>query len=361
MAMSTPDFADTVPNMPEHELNQTDALITNRDRYSRGLVAFASPVLSVLLGYLIGATLAGFFRLPMVLGNVVGLALGAAVAVWLVSRSYIVNDAVSAFVTVDLWNKELVTYGPGFHFCFPWEARSGANNVDLSEAAEDGTFEVQATNGTLHGKFSVRLRPDIKNLPKFLAGVGSVAADLRDIIKASILEKLAGKKVIEALSESKGLNKELKDEFAQGPNRDTKVTKFEDRFGVIVGDVTVSELLPSKEVQKAMDGESEGNALDGLIAKNLGRPDMSTVHADVASGAITTEQYQYATENALAMTENLGGMAIERKTYTVRLQGDPGLVEAAKAIVPHAPAIAGALGAGNQPRGNKPRSNQRRK
>lgn len=353
--MATRDFEDTVPgdadaSAPEHEFNQTDNLV-ERDRASRTLVAIAAPFAILFTGYLIGVTFAAVFRLPMVLGNAAGLALGAIGAVWVASRSYIVNDAVASFVTVDLWSKQLVTYGPGFHFSFPWEARSGANNVDLSEAAENGKFEVQAAagTGTLRGAFSVRLRPDIKNLPKFLAGVGSVASDLTGLINASILLYLSGKTVKEALTDLKGLNAHLRSEFH------ARVSKFEGRFGVIVGDVTVSEILPSKEVQKAMDGASESVALDGIVARTLGYPSIEAVHAAVAAGTLTSDQVGIATENALAMTDNLGGMAVERKTYTVRLQGDPGLIEAAKAIIPFAPAIAGAMGGGNQPRGNKPR------
>ncbi len=352
-----PDFQDTLPSdsdadtsVPEHEFNQTDDLV-ERDRATRRLAAIGGPILVLFIGYLVGATFAGVFKLPMLLGNAAGLALGAIGAVWVASRSYVTNDAVAAFVTVDLLSKQLVTYGPGFHFSFPWEARSGANNVDLSEAAENGTFEVQASEGTgtLRGKYSVRLRPDIKNLPKFLAGVGSVASDLTGLINASILRYLSEKTVKEALADLPGLNAHLRSEFH------TKVSKFERRFGVIVGDVTVSEILPSKEVQKAMDGSSESVALDGIVARTLGYPTIEAVHDAVKAEKLTSEQVSTAMENALAMTDNLGGMAVERKTYTVRLQGDTGLIEAAKAIVPLAPAIAGALGGGNQPRGNKPR------
>jgi hypothetical protein len=158
------------------EYNQKDLDVT-RERGLRKVVALMSAPLTLLLGYLFGIAFTGFFGLPSMLGTSIGLGIGALGVMWLVPRLYVVNDAVSAFVTVDLLSDELVSYGPGFHWSFPWEARSGANNVALDEAAESFTFTVQTKTGTLNGKGSFRLRPDIQKLPEFLAGVASVAAE----------------------------------------------------------------------------------------------------------------------------------------------------------------------------------------
>jgi len=357
MATRTVDFEDTLPvdggKEHENDFNQTDSMI-ERDRGSRAFIGFVGPAAALFFGYLFGVTFAAFFKLPLVIGYTVGLGIGALTATWLVSKSYITNDAVAAFVTVNPLvtlsggGSALVTYGPGFHFCFPWEQRSGGNNVDLREAAENFAVQVQGTTGTIHVKYSVRLRPDINRLPEFLAGAASVASDLGGVISAVIVEQLATKGVKGAVAELPPLNAMLEDEFKHGKSQGEKASDFEKRFGVIIGDVTVGEILPSKEVQKALDGASESAALDEVVARTLGYPSIKAVHTAVEGGKLTSEQVAYATENALAMTDNLHGMDVKRQTFTLRLQGDPDLIEAAKGLVPIAPALMGALNKGAQ-------------
>ncbi len=359
-------FEDTVVEEEAiADYDQTDGVIV-RDRAARTLVAVVSPFATLFMGYVFGVAFASFFKLPTMLGTSLGLGLGALAVLWLIPKLYIVNDAVSAFVTVNLLEtimskrSALVTYGPGFHFSFPWEKRSGGNNADLSEQAENFTFEVQATKEggtvTIKGKYSVRLRPDIKHLPEFLGGVASIASDLGDIISAKIVEHLAKKSVKEILVELPSLNEMLAVNFKHGKKQHKDISDFEKRFGVIIGDVTVSELLPSKEVQKALDGASESAALDGIVARSLGYPNIEAVHAAVAAETLTSEHVAYATENAMAMTDNLHGLDLKRQTFTLRLQGDPDLIDAAKALAPVAPAIIGALtkgAAGNQSKGKR--------
>jgi hypothetical protein len=199
--------------------------------------------------------------------------------------------------------------------------------------------------GTLKGEGSFRLRPDIKKLPEFLAGVASVAGDLSDLVSAECVGYLAKDPVSVSLGKLGDLNTFLAGKFKHGPTQHEKVTDFEERFGVIIGDVTVSKLLPSEEVQKAMDGASEREALDAIVCKNLGYATMEEVRKAVKDKELTSDQVAYATENALAMTNNLHGMNLGRQTYTVKLQGDPGLVDAMKNIASSsaAPAIIGAM------------------
>lgn len=320
-----------------------------RDRVMRAIVAILSPFCAVLFGYLLGASFAAFFKLPMVIGYTVGLGLGAFIAMWFIPMSYIVNDALGAFVTIDQLititggENALVSYGPGFHFCFWWEKRSSDNNVNLSEVAENFAAEVQGTAGTIFIKYSARLRPDIKRLPEFLSGVASVAADLRSIISAEIVEYLSKKSVAETLVALSTLNKMLAEEFKHDEEQGEVASAFEKRFGVIIGDITVAEILPSKEVQKTMDGITESTTLDQIVAKTLGYPSIKEVQDAVRSGILKSEQVAHATENALALTNNLHGMDLKRHTFTLKLQGDSDLVESIKSLGPLASTIAGVL------------------
>lgn len=261
-----------------------------------------------------------------------GLGLGVLALAWVIPRLYVTNGAIYAFVTVNLLSKELVSYGPGFHFAFPWEAREGANNVSLKEAEGAFDFEVQTETGTLKGKGSFRLRPDINHLPSFLAGAGTIAAELSDIVSAECVKYLGPKKVMEALKDLGDLNEEcLKKHFTHGA---AAITPFERRFGVMVGDVTVSKLMPSEEVQKALDGRAEQAALDHVIARNLGYPSMEEVHKAVKRGKLNPEQVAYANENALALTDNLGTMKVERHSHTIHLRADENAATAVAAVGP---------------------------
>jgi regulator of protease activity HflC (stomatin/prohibitin superfamily) len=161
--------------------------------------------------------------------------------------------------------------------------------------------------------------------------------------------------VKQALGQLKILNDALARYFKHGAQQREDASDFEKRFGVIIGDVTVSELLPSKEVQKAMDGASESAALDEIVMRNLGYPSIEAVHEAVKAGKLTSDQVREATENAMAMTDNLHGLDLKRQTFTLRLQGDTDLIDAARAIAtsPAGPAILGALtkGANQSPKG----------
>ena len=88
------------------------------------------------------------------------------------------------------------------------------------------------------------------------------------------------------------LNEALQDDFKHGEFQKEGASEFEERFGVIIGDVTVSKLMPSKEVQKAIDGNSESAALEEIVARSLGKKDMAGVHAAVADkdDPLTSEQ-----------------------------------------------------------------------
>ncbi len=318
------------------EFNQQDSDI-ERDRGTRLVVAITSPIIMFLLCYRIGMWVTVFFKIPLagVLGMSLGLGLGALGVLWLIPRLFVVNNAVAAFVTVDLLTNKLVSYGTGFHWSFPWEKRDGANNVNLDEASESFEFTVQMkSGGTLKGKGSFRLRPDVWRLPQFLAGVASVASELSDLIKAAYTKRLAKLELMRGLDEMSVVNDEVSKEFMHGGTQTPEVSGFEERFGVIIGDVTLSELLPSAEVQKALDGASENAAMEAIVLRNLGYATMEEVRTAITTGKLTNDQLTSATHTALAMTDNLHGMKVDHSNITLRVVADDKTAEALAAVGP---------------------------
>ena len=342
------------------EFNQTDEMIVERNRLWRVIIAGLSLVFIFLIGYLFGFGFAKFFKLPSLLGTGLGLGLSGLGVMWILPKLYVTNDAVSAFVTIDMLksligSKDiLVTYGPGFHVTFPWEKRVSGNNVDLSEAAENFSFEVQTPTGNLDGKFSIRLRPDITHLPEFLAGVASVAADLGDIIKAKIIGHLGNKPLTDALTGLADLNAALTAEFKHGATQEEQASDFEMRFGVIIGDVTVSGLMPSKALQETMSAKTESAVIDAIIASSFGKKSMRDLQKAVDAGTITQDEVNRRRNQTMAMSGNLQGMDFSESTFNLRVSGldklDPAIAQAIAAIGPHIAKFAGQ----KQPAGKKP-------
>ncbi len=317
-------------NAHRSETNQIDSDI-DRDRGTRRLVAFLSPVIVFLLGYWIGAGLVSFFKLPSIIGTGLGLGLGAFGVISLIPRLYVVNEAIAAFVTVDLIAKELVSYGPGFHFSYPWEARSGTNNVNLEESAENYEVDVMTKNGTLKVKFSGRFRPDIRLLPNFLGGVASLASELGDLIRPTITEFFAPMDVREALTKSSEINKKL-GEFKDGHH------DFETRFGIMVGDVTVGNMLVTKEIQDTLGALTESRLIDQAVAESYGYESIRDVEAAIKARDLDREDVNRRRTQAMAMSGNLQGMDLKETTTNFRIQGldkiDPKLAEAVVGLAP---------------------------
>jgi hypothetical protein len=331
------------------EFNQTDSMV-GRDRLPRAVVAVGGPFLIVFLSFLIGAGLFTFFDLPTFIGAGAGLFLGGFGAIWLFCRSYVTNPAITAFMTVDPLVALIggedphVTYGPGFHFAYPWEQRDAGNTVSLAEAAENFEVKIAGPTGGFTLKYSARLRPDIRRIPEFLGGVASVASDLGDLISAEIIAVMANKPVQEALLHVPPLNESLRNKFAHGETQGSDVTGFEERFGVIIGDVTIGEITPSKEVEETMSAVTESAIIDEMVYRSFGFKSTTALRKAIESGTVKAEEVDRRRHQAMAMSGNLQGMDLKEQTFNLRVQGldnvDPGLVSAITAM---APAVAAAL------------------
>ncbi len=305
-----------------NETHPLDSFIT-RNRFKRFLVMIV--MITVFLGgsFLLGRSLGWqLFETGTMttIGGILGAGFGALMMAMVFEKVFVVrNPTTGMFITQDVLQSLLggdsvnVLYGPGVHIAFPWERRLEENNLSLQEASNLFTFIVQCIDGTLEGEGSFRLRPDMNNPVAFLSGVAAVAEEIKDLFVARIIEHTSGKKMQQVMSDLKGLN-----EFLQG-FRDGGFN-VEQQFGVSITDVTVSKLLPSKEVQKTLSALSEARAVKQGTAILLGMS-MTEVQQRLKAGELSPAEYNHARDRFLAMSGNLEGMNINRTEIDFSVHG----------------------------------------
>ncbi len=320
------------------EFDQRDKDIKDRDRASRTLVVIASLLLATLGCYFLGSWLGKFFRLPGTnTPMVLGLGLAGLTTILLLPRLFVYNYAVSAFMTIDLLTDEHVSYGPGLHPSFPWEARDAANNINLDEVPEKYVHEIILKDGKIQLEISARLRPDITMIPVFISGVGSAAEDLGGIITSNLTAYYTKTDmgVQEARRSSDPVNEHLEQTFQHGIG-DT--SEFERRFGLIVGDVTVGGIKVTAEVEETIGALTESRIIDQIVAESYGCETMKQIEEKIARGELDREDVNRRRTQAMAMSGNLQGMGLTESTTNFRLQGldkvDPALATAIASLAP---------------------------
>lgn len=339
-----------------YQLHATDSMI-KRNRAGRVLVVFMYVLVTCLLPILAWRVFNDWFEYGK-LGFLLGLAGQTLILSNTLHHFMVKVGALRAFITVDqlrtLLNRNdnqvegdkdaYVVYGPGFHFAYPWESRSANYNVSLEEASEDFSVDVQTAKGLLKVNGSVRMRPDITRLIPFIGGVAAMAGDITGIIKSFVIELLSKEETVkEALKSVPRLNEELEKKFGFGSanDPDPKVSEFEGRFGVSVGDVTISTILPSLEVQKTMSGVTEAEIIADATAIMLGYTSLKGVRQAISKGLITQEDFNKARDRFMAASDNIK-MNLDANEYTVRIDGlDPDI---AKALAAVAPMLLGTMG-----------------
>lgn len=306
------------------------AYVTGKDRLMR-VIMLASflvliPTMAAVAGLLLGIA---FFKdgvLVTLLTNgsaVAGLGLAAA----MVNEHFIIrNDTTGMFVTIDQLRSFLGSaqihwyYGPGTHLCFPWERRIAENNISLKEATENLEFSLQLSNGTLKLSGSFRLSPDLNNPVRLLRGAAVVAKDIEDRVVAKAAEHFDGKSLMEAMSDRKGLNEKL--------NENGTYSDFNDRFGVTISDVTISQLLPSEEVQRTISARTEAEAIANGTALLLGFSNKEEMNEAMQSKVVSAEDISRARDRFLAVSGNMEGMNLDRKEISISLAGlDPAVIQ----------------------------------
>ncbi len=306
--------------MSNAQNNPTDTLI-ERARLPRLIVAIISPILVLVIAKAIGQYAFAALILPTWLGALIGLAGGSVAALYIIKRSFIINEAVQAFVTVDpaasLLGKEnaLVSYGPGTHLCYWWEQRLSGNNVSLVAAAQDISTTIQTANGIVTTQGSVRLRPDVQRLPEFLSGVASAPGELTGLIQEEINAWLGKFPVEVAVQSLRELNDKLKEEFVLA------VHPLEVRYGVKIDDVTVNEILPSKQLQETMGALSESATIDLIVAKSFGKNTAKLLQLAVKKGDIASDEVNRRRMQTMAMSGNLQGMDLKSSDFNLNIAG----------------------------------------
>lgn len=315
-----------------------------------------------VLGFLLGMGFMDMLGFPLIIGKAAGAALGTYAAVWTLPRSIINNGAVEAFITINpiasFFNQNpLVFYGPGWHLCYWWEDREEKNTVNLEEVTERFDGEVQTTEGQVLLTGAVRLRPDICRLHEFVSGAGSAAEDIKGLVVAHILRFLGTEdaSLIKILSSTGSLNEELMKKFKHGDTQNDEVSDFEERFGLIVGDVTVEKVLPSKQVQETMSAVTEARVIDEIVARSFGVKDARALEKQIQAGTITRKDVTLRRNQTLAMSGNLQGMKFDSTStdFNLNIEGlrelPPELVQA----FGEAAAITAAARSGQKPKGGQ--------
>lgn len=348
------------------QLYATDSLIP-RNRSGRRSVFIAYIAITCVIPALGWILMRKWFD-----QGLIGLFLGLAAQVWVLSRTldrFIVKvGALRAFITVDQLKTFLngngvageadkeayVSYGPGLHLSYPWEARSANYNVSLEEVSETFSVDVQTAKGTLSVKGSVRMRPDITKLVPFIGGVAAIASDITDLIKAFVIEIISQARddngeqsIVSILESSKKFTEKLTRKFAHGVEGravDPQVSDFEAHFGVSVTDVTIAELLPSKELQKTMTGISEAEIIAKGAAITAGYKDAEEARQAIKDGRLTQADLNQARDRFMAASDNIS-MDLKSNEYKLQLDGiTPELVKAFTEAGPALTIIAKALG-----------------
>lgn len=338
-----------------------DDRVHNRGRRGRRIFYFGTWIASPALGLAIALLLCLAVTGNWAFGWLVGI-LGAGAAWYerlrLDPLFHINNTTTGMFITIDtlrswFYGRDIfVYYGPGDHLSYPWERRYGENNILLDEGTNTFEFEVVCTDGVVRATGSYRLRPEQRSPRDFLAGAGAVANDLRDLIITNAVEKLSNRTVKGALRSLEELNRELAQKFVG-----TGVTPFEARFGIHVGDATVSQLLPTKEVQRTISSLTEAAAIRKGIALLLGFDNMKQVR----EAEIPQADIKDARDRFLSISGNLEGMDISRYEVVLSTHGvDPALADAIAGLARNvAPAVA-AWREANRPRRGGRRRRQNR-
>jgi hypothetical protein len=352
-------------------IQANDSLI-KRNRTGRALVFFGTPVVLALLG----GTLVSFLAHTFIgvagvssIGLIVGIAAGL-ISFLAIKHFFVVqNDTTGLLITLDQLKSLFqgqngkpvhVVYGPGTHFSYPWEARFARNNIPVTETTEEFEFTAICSDGTLKGKGSFRLRPDFENPINYLSGVGAVAGDLKDLIIAFINAWLAKKTMQEGLDEQDKLYTALHERFIKASEK----TPFEVRFGVQLGDITVSQLLMSDETQRTRGAINEANVIAQGTAILLGyrsevRSDGTTLDAvqcmqsALAAKAITQDDIDRARREFRIISGNMDGASVNR--YEVDIKGLTPEVAGALAAVLNNPAARALAGNTSRNTGGKPR------
>lgn len=293
-----------------------------RNRGSRKLVFFASPVVLPIIGYIAGSQALGVFfdhELFPVLGGIAGATAGFVGFLAIKHRYVVQNSSTGMLVTIDSLRSMLtakdshVVYGNGDHLAFPWERRLAENNIPVVEVAGNFEFEAVCSDGIVKGTASFRIRPDFNHPIAYLSGADAVDQDFTGLLRSFITDWLASRTIKEAVNNKKELNAALRQEFA------AKVSEFEARFGVQVGDITVDQLKLSDEVSETLNARNEAVNIAEGTAIMLGFENAAQMHEARAAGKLSQAEVDAAQRRFLIVSGQIKDASTSR--FEIDLSG----------------------------------------
>jgi regulator of protease activity HflC (stomatin/prohibitin superfamily) len=130
--------------------------------------------------------------------------------------------------------------------------------------------------------------------------------------------------VLKAVEMNKELNEYLQVELVEG------TSEVERRFGIELTDVTIKQLLPSPELQRAVTAQAEATAVQKGVLTLLNCRSKKELDEKLANRVLTQADVSLARDRFLSMSGNLEGVNINRNEIDVKIEGlDP---EAMKAL-----------------------------
>jgi hypothetical protein len=310
-------FADTVPfeeeartpqhvrrNAGERPHNHDNMLERNRElrvlvfALSMALITLVPTVFGMMIGNAFGSGAARFF-----LGSL-GFCLGIFAAFKVFPYFWIVVPQEMAFITLNLFplfgSNPNVAYGPGGHFCLPWERREERGNIPLEKQTFtfEETIATQSSSVTIKG--SLQFRHELPGISR-LAGVDASAINdgFLDEVKQFLNAKVAPMQALEAKNSIIAIEGNLEQTLMEEHRE-----KLALELNATVQGVQISSIDLPPAVQETRDSIEEARAIGENIWMFMGFTSKEEFNAARAAGSISQTDINRATEQYLAASNN---------------------------------------------------------
>lgn len=269
---------------PSGPVDPTDAYedrVIDRDRSGRRAFFFTTVILILLLSLLVFI----FFVPPFwPFGIVVGLALDVA----LLGKTIFVVPQLQALTSLNGWTGEMVAYGPGWHFRYPWEKAHMEDNISLKEITETFSESFPTQDARIDGEFSFGYRPRLDKILLFQAvGPSTVREGFQAFIKSQMATHAGTRGKSDIIGREQEINNLLQDIF-EIPTKSGKT--LEEEYGIDAKFVKVNRFQLSPEVQKALDAKAEQAAMADAVAAMFGYTTMEALQLARKDGTADISQ-----------------------------------------------------------------------
>lgn len=245
------------------------------------------------------------------------LAGGVALARFLPSRLMLLNQEWSAYVSQNVPAGTMVSYGPGVHVTYPWEARNKKGNWSLKLITRDFTLPIPTDTSqvTMAGKYGYTI--DLARIQNAIGMKDDASIDdrLTSLIESFLTGESAGKEAGAVVRDSTPvINAGLKKSFhrAKIDNPNTRIDErtietISERYGIKLVFVTVNRVSFPPAVQKARDAKEEAAQMFEIVAQLYGydtEEKKKELRQKITSGSIPKGDYDKMLNRAMAASEN---------------------------------------------------------